>query len=61
MVTKQFEMGELSTGKPFFYRLDTSTYHSLIVTSDYLIFKETTEGPFIRENTLFPDWAPEFD
>ena len=57
-VTQQFEMGDITSGKPFFYRLDSSIYHSLIVTSDYLVFKETTEGPFILENTLFPEWAP---
>ncbi len=58
LIMQQFEMGDITSGKPFFYRLDTSKYHSLIVTSDYLVFKETTEGPFIFENTLFPDWAP---
>ncbi len=59
LVTQQFEMGDITSGKPFFYRLDASIYHSLIVTSDYLVFKETTEGPFILENTIFPDWAPQ--
>ena len=25
----------------------------------YSIFKETTKGPFIRNDTVFPDWAPD--
>ena len=58
LVMDQFEVGDINSGKPFFYRLNTSIYHSLIVTTDYLIFKETTEGPFILENTIFPDWSP---
>ena len=31
----------------------------LYIHSEYLIFKETTKGPFIRNDTVFPDWAPD--
>jgi hypothetical protein len=34
-------------------------YHMLLIHSDFLIFKETTRGPFVRDDTLFPDWAPD--
>jgi hypothetical protein len=33
----------------------------LIIQSDILIFKETVRGPFIRDDTVFPDWAPNGD
>ena len=31
----------------------------LIIASEFLVFKETTRGPFIREDTIFPNWAPD--
>jgi hypothetical protein len=34
-------------------------WHTLIVRSEFLVFHETTNGPFNREDTIFPLWAPE--
>ena len=31
----------------------------LIIDSEFLVFKQTTRGPFIRKDTIFPDWAPD--
>lgn len=42
-----------------FYRLQEGTIHMLIIKSDYFIFHEVTKGPFNREDTVFPSWAPE--
>ena len=58
-VTDCVEMGTYSSGKPFLQRLSTPVYHSLIIHSDYLIFHETTSGPFDATDTAFPSWAPE--
>jgi cupin fold WbuC family metalloprotein len=52
------EIGAYSSKKKFFYRLDRPVFHSLIVTSEFFVFHEVTEGPFRRETTLFPEWAP---
>ena len=54
-------MGELSTNKDFFYRISSSIYHMLIIRSEFLTFHEATEGPFDREDTLFPEWSPSED
>jgi len=43
----------------FFYSMRKAQYHMLIVKSDFLVFKETTRGPFRRDDTIFPDWAPD--
>lgn len=51
-------LGSPSSGKNFFQRLPENTYHMLIIKSEILVFHEITSGPFFRENTIFPDWAP---
>lgn len=40
-----------------YYRVDTGQIHSLFVFSQYFLFKETTLGPFCRDNMYVPDWA----
>ena len=51
-------MGDFSSGKQFYYRMSEPIYHTLLIRTDFLVFHESTEGPFIRENTIFPQWAP---
>ncbi len=41
-----------------FLRLPSEQFHTLIVRSDYIVFHETIEGPFRREDTVYADWAP---
>ena len=57
-IRKVIEMGEPNSGKVFFYRLGQSIYHTLIIHTKFLVFHEITEGPFLRDMTQFPDWAP---
>jgi cupin fold WbuC family metalloprotein len=58
-IRQVIRMGDLNSGKLFYYRLSEPIYHTLLVRSQFLVFHETTEGPFLREKTVFPDWAPE--
>lgn len=51
-------MGDYASGLQFFYRMSEPRYHTLILKTNYLAFKETADGPFNRADTLFPDWAP---
>lgn len=57
-IERVIEMGEPSSGRLFYYRLDKPIYHTLLIRTQFLVFHEVTEGPFIREMTHFPDWAP---
>ena len=57
-ISSVVRMGELRTNKTFFYRISSSIYHMLIIRSEFLIFHEATEGPFDREDTIFPEWSP---
>lgn len=58
-ITDVVSMGDYSSGSPFFYRTRKHEFHSLIITSEYLVFHETANGPFRPEDTVFPPWAPE--
>jgi cupin fold WbuC family metalloprotein len=57
--TQTIPMGDLASGHFFYYRLAKAAYHTVVITSDILIFHESTNGPFHREETLFAPWAPD--
>ena len=57
-VTRMVPMGPFASGKMFYYRLQEPVYHTLIIRSEYLFFKEVTSGPFKREENVFAPWAP---
>ena len=59
IIKQVISMGEISSGKKFYYRLSEPVYHTLLIRTDFLVFHEITEGPFSRENSFFPEWAPE--
>ncbi len=58
-VTDQVFLGPLGSGRSFYCRVPANTYHCLLVESDFILVKETTSGPFCRERTRFPAWAPD--
>lgn len=58
-IDQAFRVGCPTSSYIFYYSMAKAVYHTLLVKSDYLIFKETTKGPFVREDTLYPDWAPD--
>jgi cupin fold WbuC family metalloprotein len=58
-VRQVIEMGDYASGLPFYYRVDTPIFHTLIIRSDVLVFHETTDGPFRPGASVFPDWAPD--
>jgi cupin fold WbuC family metalloprotein len=52
------KMGDMSSGKIFYYRIADPIYHMLLIRTKFLVFHEVTQGPFLREQTIFPEWAP---
>ena len=54
-------IGTSDSGRTFYYRLAAPWYHTLVVTSEFFVFHEVTDGPFRREDKVFPPWAPEED
>ena len=51
-------LGEHHSGENFYCRIPEGAYHSVLVASDWLVFHETTKGPFRREDSAFAPWAP---
>jgi len=45
--------------RSFYYRLNTSLYHTIIPRTSIVVFHETTAGPFRSDETLYAEWAPE--
>ena len=58
-IIRKVEMGELASGKEFYYRLCEPLYHTLQIKSDVICFFEVTSGPFDPKATVFPSWAPD--
>jgi cupin fold WbuC family metalloprotein len=56
--TETIQMGDFKSGKIFYYRLETETYHSVIPQTKTVVFHETTNGPFKKEFTQYAEWAP---
>ena len=58
-VTRAEEIGVLASGSICYGRIEPGQYHSLIITSDWLVFHEATLGPFNRQELCFAPWAPD--
>jgi cupin fold WbuC family metalloprotein len=58
-ITRQVPLGPIGSGRSFYCRVPANTFHALIVESDQILVKETTSGPFSRDDTKFADWAPD--
>jgi cupin fold WbuC family metalloprotein len=58
-VTNHVALGPVHSGRSFYCRIPANTYHCLVVESEVIVAKETTSGPFTREDTRFAPWAPD--
>ena len=58
-VEEIIRIGDFESGSQFYFRNDDPRYHTQIVTSEFLVFHETTNGPFNRADTVFAPWSPE--
>lgn len=56
---ERFDVGDLASGRSFYYRLDTPTFHSLVVDVGPFVFHEVTTGPFDPASSQQAPWAPE--
>lgn len=58
-VTHRVRMGPCRSGHTFLYRLSSSLWHTVLPLTEFVIFHETTTGPFVKEETEFPAWGPD--
>jgi cupin fold WbuC family metalloprotein len=55
---RMLPMGSADTGRPFFYRMPAEQYHSLSIETEFLVFAESTKGPFRPQDMENAPWAP---
>jgi len=56
-IIEKTEMSAKKNEKIFAYRFDAGIWHTIIPLSDMVVFKETIDGPYIKENTEYADWS----
>jgi cupin fold WbuC family metalloprotein len=57
-VHDRIAMGQVDSGRPFFYRLSSVLFHMPVIESEFVLFHEVTNGPFRQGETEFAPWAP---
>ncbi len=57
-VTEVARMAPYSEGGRFFYRMPEGTFHGLVFRSEWLVYLETTVGPFDPGRSEGAPWAP---
>lgn len=60
-IVRVVELGAQGSRRAFYCRTGEPLFHTLIVKSDVFVFHETAKGPYVRSETVFPDWAPHED
>lgn len=60
-IKKVVSLGDYNSGKIFYFRIDNSNYHALLIRSEFFVFHEITKGPFNRKETVIAPWAPKID
>ena len=58
-VSQIISMGDIRSEKIFFQSTRSETFHTLVIKSKWLVFLEITKGPFLKEDTIFPEWSLE--
>ncbi len=58
-IKEVMQMGDYSSGRKFYYRINDPYFHTLYITSKFLVFHETIKGPFNRDDTIFAPWSPD--
>lgn len=58
-VSDVVKLGDERSGRDFYNRVGTRLYHALVISSEFLVFHEITNGPFRRKETIFAPWKPE--
>ena len=57
-MTQRLQMGPYGSGRAFFYRMPTTVFHTIIFETEWLVYLETTTGPFEPSESEGAPWAP---
>ena len=53
------EIGDSSSARSFYYRINQEIYHTLLIKSPYFVMHEVTNGPFVRGDVVFLPNSPD--
>ena len=57
-VTNIISLADYFSEKPFYFRAPKNTYRTLVPMEDFVLYHETTAGPFNKRDTVFAPWSP---
>ena len=57
-IINKIELSTYETGKPFYYRISETCFHTLCVKTEFVLFKESISGPFFTNDTIYAPWSP---
>jgi len=57
-VLKKVKLESKNKKLNFYYRLSNSIFHTFKIKSKFFIFHESTEGPFLKNKTIYAKWSP---
>ena len=57
-IKERLEMGAYNSGKHFYQRTGPGIIHTLLIHSEWLVFLEIIEGPFVKTGTKYAEWSP---
>jgi cupin fold WbuC family metalloprotein len=43
---------------PFYYRMSKPRFHTLLIDSEFIVFHEITNGPFVANGTIYAAFSP---
>ena len=58
-ITDMTRVGDYASRLMLYYRIAQPCYHTFLIRSDFLVFHETTNGPFEKSEMIPAPWAPE--
>jgi cupin fold WbuC family metalloprotein len=57
-IDRVMPLGPVGSGRAAIYSMPLGRFHNLIIDSDWLVFQETTAGPFDATSSEFAPWSP---
>ena len=58
-ISRKIELGEESSGLPYYCRIPREIFHTVVIHSEKLVLFEATSGPFDPSDTYYADWSPQ--
>jgi len=58
-IKERVSLGEYNSNNPFYLRSISDEWHTIIIKSQFATILEITNGPFVANDCVFAEWAPE--